>query len=65
MKYWKVIVVLSAVGAFAASVLWNPETGAQKAAAETRRGLRQQGFKVDLAEFDLTTSAEMRARETA
>ena len=65
MKYWKVIVVFLAVGAFAASVLWHPESGAQKAVAETRRGLRQQGFKVDLAEFDLTSSAEMRARATA
>ncbi len=34
----------------------------QKALAETRRTLRQQGFKTDLADFDFSTSDELRAR---
>jgi len=33
--------------------------------AETRQTLRQQGFKTDLADFDFSTSAELRAREAA
>jgi hypothetical protein len=33
--------------------------------AETRQSLRQQGFKTDLADFDFSTSPEMRAREAA
>lgn len=37
----------------------------QTALQKTRRALHQQGFKIDLAEFDLSTSAEFRARTAA
>src|SRR2546425_484603 len=39
--------------------------GAQKALEETRRALRQQGFKTDLTEFTFSTSGELRARAAA
>ena len=39
--------------------------GAQRALEETRRTLRQQGFKIDLSEFDLSASAEQTARAAA
>jgi len=42
-----------------------PGSGARRAAEETRRILRQQGFKVELTEFSLTNSPESRARAAA
>jgi hypothetical protein len=38
---------------------------AQTALEETRRALRQQGFKIDLKEFDLSAPTEFRARAAA
>jgi len=37
----------------------------QKTLEETQRALRQQGFKIDLSEFDFSTSPELRARAAA
>ena len=64
-KRWIIIVGLIAVvfGGAAALFFW-PDS-AQTALEETRRALRQQGFKIDLAEFDLSASAEFRARAAA
>jgi hypothetical protein len=44
-------------------LLW-PDS-AQTALQQTRRELRQQGFKIDLAEFDFSASAEQTARAAA
>jgi hypothetical protein len=53
------LVVLVAAGA---ALLLFSRNSARMALEETRRALRQQGFKIDLAEFDLSASAELRAR---
>ena len=64
---WKIAAVLVIVGVIGAVFLSRPDKNAQKAAQkaveETRQALRQQGFKTDLADFDFSTSAEVRARE--
>ena len=41
------------------------EKSVQQEVADSRRALREQGFKTDLAEFDFTTSPELRSRESA
>src|ERR1043166_7404122 len=62
---WKIIVGLGiALAAFA--ILWWPSgNAAKKAVEETRRSLRQQGYKIDLAEFDFSKPADDRARAAA
>lgn len=62
---WKIAAVLVIVGVIGAVFLSRPDNSAQKAVEETRRALRQQGFKTDLADFDFSTSSELRAREAA
>lgn len=64
-KRWIIIVWLIAVVAGGAAFLFFSRDPVQTALEETRRDLRQQGFKVDLAEFDLSASAELRARASA
>ena len=61
-KRWITIVGLMAVVMGAAAFLFFSRDSAQTALEETRRALRQQGFKIDLAEFNLSASAEFRAR---
>jgi hypothetical protein len=56
-------VLALAIGA-AAFMLFSPNP-AQRALERTRRELRQQGFKIDLSEFDLSASGDLRARATA
>ncbi len=56
---WVGLAVITAGGLF---LLLRPPDSEQKAVASTRRLLRQQGFKTDLADFDFSTSDEMRAR---
>ncbi len=60
---WLVLVVLALAGLVAALRPPAPDPRAVQAVAETRQLLRQQGFKTDLAEFDFSTSPELRARE--
>src|SRR6266511_3170011 len=62
---WKITVGLATVGLFCAFLLICPRDGTQKAVEETRRALRQQGFKVELSEFDFSTSPELRIRVAA
>jgi hypothetical protein len=62
---WKVIMGLVAVATLAALVLARRAGREQRALEETRRDLRAKGFKVDLTEFDFSTSDELRARITA
>src|ERR1019366_8778897 len=56
-------VLALAIGA-AAFLLFSPNP-AQRALERTRRELRQQGFKIDLSEFDLSASGDLRARAAA
>ena len=66
MKMRRIITMgLVALVTAGAAFLFFSRNSAQKALKETRRALRQQGFKIDLAEFDLSASAELRARAAA
>src|SRR6185312_9966684 len=60
-----VLVAASVAGVLCAFFLSRPDDSARKAVEETRRALRQQGFKVDLTEFNFSTSDELRARARA
>jgi len=62
-RLWKIAAVLAVVGVIIAVFLMHMDNAAQKAVKETRQALRQQGFKTDLADFDFSTSPELRARE--
>jgi hypothetical protein len=57
------VLLTLAIGGGALLFFW-PDS-AETALKETRRGLRQQGFKIDLAEFDFSASADLRARAAA
>lgn len=60
-----ILVGLTALVAAGAAFLFFTRDGERRTLEETRRALRQQGFKLDLAEFDLSASAELRARTAA
>ena len=60
---WILIAVLALIGLLVALRQSTPDAAAVKAVAKTRQSLRQQGFKTDLADFDFTTTPELRARE--
>src|ERR1035437_6757160 len=61
--FWIVILVLALAGWRVALRPAQPDAAAAEALAETRQALRAQGFKTDLADFDLSTTPELRARE--
>ena len=60
---WKAAAALILVGAVCVLLMSRADTAAQKAVADTRQALRAQGFKTDLADFDLSTTSELYARE--
>jgi hypothetical protein len=62
-RRWIILVgvVLVAAG-FGGWLLRGSGDSAQKTLEETRRTLRQQGFKIELSEFDFSTSPELRVR---
>jgi hypothetical protein len=62
---WKLTLGLVAVGILTAVTLWRRATTEQRALDQTRRELHQQGFKIDLAEFDFSAPEEFHARITA
>jgi hypothetical protein len=62
---WKVTIGLVTVGILATVILSRRASSEQRALEQTRRDLRAQGFKIDLAEFDFSVSDEFRARVTA
>ena len=62
---WKIMVVLAAAGVLCVFFLLRSDRSEQNALEETRRLLRQQGFKTDLAEFNFSASEELRARGSA
>lgn len=54
--FWIVALLLVVIGFVYAALPSQPDTAAQKAVAETRLALRQQGFKTDVADFNFSTS---------
>src|SRR5262245_8561948 len=62
---WKVTIGLVVVGIAAAVTLSRRASSEQRALEQTRRDLRAQGFKIDVAEFDFSTSEEIRTRVSA
>src|ERR1043166_1878145 len=59
---WKITWVLVALAAIWAVWVSSTPNRAQRELEATRRELRKQGFKLDLAEFNLATSPEVRRR---
>src|SRR5271166_4159647 len=64
-KRWMITIGLGTLALAGAALLFFRPDSAQTALEETRRALRQQGFKIDLTEFDLSASAEASARAAA
>lgn len=62
---WKVTIGLVVVGIATAVTLSRRESSEQRALERTQRDLRAQGFKIDVTEFDFSTTDEHRARITA
>lgn len=62
---WIIALVLLALGIGGAVFPFVWPDRAQTALKETRRELRQQGFKIDLAEFDFSASADQIRRASA
>ena len=62
---WIIIVGFTTLVIAGAAFLFFSRDPAQRALEETRRALRQQGLKIDLAEFAFSTSPERRARAAA
>jgi len=66
MKWrWIIAVGLLAVALVCAFLLLRSDSAEERAVEETKRALRQQGFKTDLTEFNFSASAEFRARTAA
>jgi hypothetical protein len=63
MLRWKSVWIPTVIGLFCWPSFSRADDAGQKAVAETRQALRQEGFKTDLADFDLSTTPELRARE--
>jgi len=59
---WKITVGIVALVIVCAVLFSRSPNAEQKALAETRRALRQQGFKTDLSDFNFSTSPEERTR---
>src|SRR5579862_3274274 len=59
----RIFLLVIVITVIAAVLLLRPDNRGAKLVAETRQALRQQGFKTDLADFDFSTSAELRDRE--
>jgi hypothetical protein len=61
--FWLVVTGLVAAGVLFILMPPTQNRAGIRSVAETRQALREQGFKTDLADFDFSTSPEMRARE--
>src|SRR6266850_5253881 len=59
---WKIGFAFVALATIPALLLSLAPTQAERELEATRRSLRQQGFKIDLKEFDLSISPEQSAR---
>lgn len=62
---WIIVAGLAGAGVICASLWLRPANREQKALEETRRALRQQGFKIDLSEFNFSAGSELRERAVA
>ena len=60
---WNTVWLLTVVCVISMAPLARADDAGRRAVDETRRALRQQGFKTELADFDFSTSPELRARE--
>lgn len=63
MLHWKSVWIPAVIGLSCWVPLSCADDAGQKAVAETRQALGKERFKTDLADFDLSTSPELRARE--
>src|SRR5665213_3244941 len=61
-RRWIIVTVLAVAGLGLLLFLYLTGNREQKALEETRLALRQQGFKIDLSEFNFTTSPELQNR---
>jgi hypothetical protein len=61
--HWKSIWIPTVLFLSCGASFSRADESGQKAVAETLQSLRKAGFKTDLADFDLSTSPELRARE--
>src|SRR6267142_2712124 len=61
-RRWKIILALVTLAGICALLVLSTANRAERELEATRRSLRQQGFKLDLAEFNFSTSPELRAR---
>jgi hypothetical protein len=61
-RRWKLVIGLAALAGISALIMPSTSHRALRELEATRRTLRQQGFKIELKEFNLTTSPEMRSR---
>src|SRR5438093_13476115 len=59
---WKIITVLVVIAIISSMVVSSRPNHAQRELEQTRRSLQQQGFKIDLAEFNLSISPELSNR---
>jgi hypothetical protein len=59
---WKITLGVAAPGIICAVWLLSAGDQARRSLEQTRNSLRQQGFRLDIGDFELTTSPEMRAR---
>ncbi len=60
---WKLAIGLMALGVCVLAFVSLVDVAGKRAVAEARQALRRKGFKTDLAEFDLSTTPELRQRE--
>jgi len=60
-----ILLLMLLLGAVSAILFWRSPRSVQQEVADTRNALRQQGFKTDLADFNLTTDADTQSREAA
>jgi hypothetical protein len=66
MRRRRIILLSVLLAGVICALLFLPSTGSERKAVEkTRSELRQRGFKIDLSEFNLSTSSELRARASA
>lgn len=64
-RRWIIAAGVVAATGVCALLLWTSGGNEQRAAEETRRVLRAQGFKTDLTDFDFSAADELRARAAA
>ena len=62
-RRWKIVLGIAVLGAIGIALRLSADRRGPKAVAATRQALRQQGFKTDLADFNFSTAADLRAGE--